>query len=207
LLFTPGDVFFEDFRMAQSAKLRERKRVQTQQEAADLLGISPQRLQDMRRNAPWWRQELGNDGWDVVGIALAQADYHKPEDDLDLEIARRKKLAVIEELEESAKVRRLEREKRQRVEAQAARELVSVVVVTSLLSEALSELRSAIDDVPYVFSREVPPEFVPLVFAGDDQPALLQRLIARVVEDYQRWLDRVPAELFDDDDQPEVADG
>ena len=42
--------------------LRERVRVKTQNDAAGLLGVSPQRLQDMRRNAPWWRDELGDDG-------------------------------------------------------------------------------------------------------------------------------------------------
>ena len=175
--------------------LRARGRVKTQNEAAGLLGISPQRLQDMRRNAPWWRDELGDGGWDVVGIALAQAEFHhRPADDLDEQIATRKKLAVIEELEETAKVRRLEREKRERVEAQAARELVQVQVVQALLSEALSELRSAIEDLPHVFFAELPPEL-------QQHQSRLRSLIDQACDNYQRWLDRVPSELFADDDE------
>lgn len=187
---------------------RDRKRVKTQADAAGLLGLSPQRLQDMRRNAPWWNDALCNDdGWDVVGIALTQQEYHTAgsgDDDASArELSRRTAAAKIAELEETAQIKALERQKRERVEAQEAGQLVRVDVVQSLLVEALAELRRAVDDVPYVFSQQVPAELRHLVWVEESgvrelsRLAPLQRIILKVVEDYQRWLDRVPEEVFD----------
>ena len=186
---------------------RDRKRVQTQGDAAGLLGISPQRLQDMRKVAPWWRPELKNDeGWDVVGIALAQWEYHQEPtgDDLGSELQKRTAAAKISELEETAQIKALERQKRERIEAQEAGQLVRVDVVQSLLAEALGELRRQLDDVPYNFAQQCPPEFQSLVWVEElfaqqelSKLAPLQRIMLKVVEDYQRWLDRVPEEVFE----------
>ncbi len=197
---------------------RDRKRVKTQADAAGLLGLSPQRLQDMRRNAPWWVDDLCNDdGWDVVGIALAQHDHHfgRSDDDVSVELQKRTAAAKIAELEEVAQIKALERQKRERIEAQESLELVRVAIVQTLLTEALGELRRAIDDVPYVFSQQVPPELQVLVYreVPEGSPiadlAPLQRIVLKVVEDYQRWLDRVPDEVFQltEDADRESSDG
>ena len=196
---------------------RDRKRVKTQSDASDLLGLSPQRLQDMRKHAPWWREELKNeDGWDVVGIALAQYGYHQESVDTaaaEQELVRRKQIAATTEAEQIAEIKILERVKRERIEAQEEGSLIRVETVRSLLAEALGMLRRSMDDVPYVFSQQVPPEFQALVFTIDEafaksvaELAPLQRIVMKVCEDYQRWLDRIPDEVFEGLEVPDVAE-
>jgi hypothetical protein len=178
--------------------------VKTQGDAAAFLGISPQRLQEMRRlPSPWWQPELSNDeGWDVVGIAVAQCQYHEDRID-DNSGLLRKQEAELQKVEEEAQIKRLDRQKRERVEAEAAGLLVRVEVVQSLLSEANGELRRLLDDVPFVMSQQVPPEVLPLVYVDEStvdeisKLSLLQRVLLKVTEGYQRWLDRVPEEVFD----------
>lgn len=182
---------------------RDRDRVKTQAAAAGLLGISPQRLQEMRRLAPWWKEELCNDGgWDVVGIAVAQCQYHEDRVDDGSAILRRQE-AELQKVEEEAQIKRLDRVRKERVEAEAAKLLVRVEVVQSLISEALGELRRLIDDVPFVMSQQVPPDVLPYVWVDDSgvnevsKLAPLQRVLLKVTENFQRWLDRVPEEVFD----------
>jgi len=191
---------------SQGVSNRDRKRVKTQADAAALLGISPQRLQEMRRiRSPWWKDELCNeDGWDVVGIAVAQCLWHEDKNDDD-GIAVRRQSAELQKLEEEAANKRLDRVKKERAEAIAEGSLVRSEVVRSLLSEALGELRRLIDDVPFVMSQQVPPEFLPLIFVDDSEVkevsklAPLQRVLLKVTESYQRWLERVPEEVFEVD--------
>lgn len=182
---------------------RDRKRVKTQAEASALLGISPQRLQEMRRLAPWWKPELCNDlGWDVVGIAVAQCQYHEDKVDDGSALLRRQD-AELKKVEEEAAIKRLDRQRKERVEAEAAGQLVRAEVVKSLLAESLGELSRLIDDVPYVMSQQVPPEVLPFVYVDEtlvkelSKLAPLQRVMIKVRETYQRWLDRVPEEVFD----------
>jgi hypothetical protein len=179
--------------------------VKQQAEAAALLGISPQRLQEMRRLAPWWKPDLSNEqGWDVVGIAVAQCMFHDDKGD-DEGFAQRRQSAELAKVEEEAAIKRLDRQKRERVEAEAEGSLVRVEVVQSLLSEALGELRRLIDDVPFVMSQQVPAEVLPFVFVDEttikevSKLSPLQRSLLKVTESYQRWLDRVPEEVFEVD--------
>lgn len=190
---------------------RDRRRVKTQGDAAAFLGISPQRLQEMRRIAPWWAAVFSNeDGWDIVGIAVAQCQYHEDRV-VDNAGSVRKQEAELQKLEEEAQIKRLDRQKRERVEAETAGLLVRVEVVQSLLSEALGELRRLIDDVPFSMSQQVPPEVLPFVFVDEttvqeiSRLSVLQRLLLRVTESYQRWLDRVPEEVFDGVEEEAVA--
>jgi hypothetical protein len=159
----------------------------------------------MRRLAPWWKPELCDDlGWDVVGIAVAQCQYHEAKAD-DGESRRRMEAAELQRAEEEAAIKRLDRQKRERVEQESAGQLVRVDVVQSLLCEANGELRRLIDDVPYTMSTQVPPEVVPWVYVNDalvvevSKLSLLQRVLLKVTESYQRWLDRVPEEVFEVD--------
>ena len=181
---------------------RDRKRVKTQVDASALLGISPQRLQEMRRLAPWWKPELSNDlGWDVVGIAVAQCQYHEDKVDDGSALLRRQD-AELKKVEEEAAIKRLDRQRKERVEAEAAGQLVRVEVVKSLLAESLGELSRLVDDVPYVMSQQVPPEVLPFVYVDESlvkelsKLAPLQRVMIKVRETFQRWLDRVPEEVF-----------
>jgi hypothetical protein len=188
---------------SQGVSTRDRKRVKQQAEAAALLGISPQRLQEMRRLAPWWKPDLSNEqGWDVVGIAVAQCMFHDNKGD-DEGFAQRRQSAELAKVEEEAAIKRLDRQKRERVEAEAEGSLVRVEVVQSLLSEALGELRRLIDDVPFVMSQQVPADVLPFVFVDEttikevSKLSPLQRSLLKVTESYQRWLDRVPEEVFE----------
>jgi len=198
--------------MGESA--RKRKRVETVSDAALFLGISRQRLQEIRRTpAPWWRAELETDeGWDVVGIAVAQSAWHHqaevdrlkaetPTTEFDV----RMQAAELLEAEEAARVKQLDRRKRERLEELAARELVRVEVVRSLLREALGELRRLLDDLPWLFSRQVDPAFAEECYTLEvgkaervSDLAPLQRAVMKVVEGYQRWLDRIPTEVFEE---------
>ena len=193
---------------------RKRKRVETISDASKFLGISRQRLQEIRRTpAPWWSDELGTDaGFDVVGIAIAQAEWHHQEQLKKLEAEKprsefdeRMQAAALLEAEEAARVKQLDRQKRERLEQQAAGDLVRVEVVRSLLREALGELRRVLDDLPWVFSQQVDPELAAQCFtvevsqaAAVSDLAPLQRAVMKVVEQYQRYLDRVPAEVFEE---------
>jgi phage terminase Nu1 subunit (DNA packaging protein) len=192
---------------SQGVSTRDRKRVKQQAEAAGLLGISPQRLQEMRRLAPWWKPDLSNEqGWDVVGIAVAQCLFHDNKNDDD-GFAQRTRLAELAKVEEEAAIKRLDRQKRERVEAEAEGSLVRVEVVQSLLSEALGELRRLVDDVPFVMSQQVPAEVLPFVYVDEtdvkevSKLSPLQRSLLKVTESYQRWLDRVPEEVFEVDQE------
>ena len=192
---------------SQGVSTRDRKRVKQQAEAAGLLGISPQRLQEMRRLAPWWKPDLSNEqGWDVVGIAVAQCMFHEDKAD-DEGFALRRQSAELAKVEEEAAIKRLDRQKRERVEAEAEGSLVRVEVVQSLLSEALGELRRLIDDVPFVMSQQVPAEVLPFVYVDEttikevSKLSPLQRSLLKVTESYQRWLDRVPEEVFEVDQE------
>jgi len=211
-LFAPGVRKTGNSSMSESG--RKRKRVETVTDAALYLGISRQRLQEIRRTpAPWWQDEMATDaGFDVVGIALAQAAWHHQEQlkKLEAETPRtefdeRMQAAALLEAEEAARVKQLDRQKRERLEQQAAGELVRVEVVRSLLREALGELRRGLDDLPWVFSRQVSPEFADQCYTveiGKAQAvsdlAPLQRAVMKVVEQYQRYLDRIPAEVFEE---------
>jgi len=193
---------------------RKRKRVETVSDAALYLGISRQRLQEMRRApAPWWSGEMVTDaGFDVVGIAIAQAEWHHSEQLKKLEAEKpqsefdeRMQAAALLEAEEAARVKQLDRQKRERLEQQAAGELVRVEVVRSLLREALGELRRVLDDLPWVFSQQVDPKFAEQCFSVEVSQAQavsdlapLQRAVMKVVEQYQRYLERVPAEVFEE---------
>jgi hypothetical protein len=72
-----------------------------------------------------------------------------------------------------------------------------------LLAESLGELSRLVDDVPYVMSQQVPPEVLPFVYVDESlvkelsKLAPLQRVMIKVRETFQRWLDRVPEEVFD----------
>ena len=207
--FLPGgvDLMVKETR-SQGVSSRDRKRVKTQADAAALLGISPQRLQEMRRpqtQTPWWTQDLCNeDGWDVVGIAVSQCMWHDNKAD-DSDFVNRKQAAELQKIEEEAANKKLDRQKKERAEAIAEGSLVNVDTVQSLLSEALGELRRLIDDVPYVMSTQVPAEVLPYVWVDESQVkevsklSALQRVLLKVTEGYQRWLDRVPEEVFEVD--------
>lgn len=189
---------------AQGVSSRDRKRVKTQADAAALLGIAPQRLQEMRRlPSPWWKPELCNEeGWDVVGIAIAQVEYHQEKADDDGGRAKRMADAEVVRAEEEARIKALDRQKKERVEAEAERTLVHVDVVQTLLSEALGELRRMIDDVPFVMSRQVPADVLPFVYVDEanvkevSKLSPLQRALLKVTEGYQRWLERIPEDVF-----------
>jgi hypothetical protein len=210
-VFLPGgvDSVVKETR-SQGVSSRDRKRVKTQADAAALLGISPQRLQEMRRpqtQTPWWTQDLCNeDGWDVVGIAVAQCMWHDNKAD-DSDFVNRKQAAELQKIEEEAANKKLDRQKKERAEAIAEGSLVNVDTVQSLLSEALGELRRLIDDVPYVMSTQVPAEVLPYVYVDETQVkevsklSPLQRVLLKVTEGYQRWLDRVPEEVFEVDSE------
>jgi hypothetical protein len=115
----------------------------------------------------------------------------------------RRQDAELKKVEEEATIKRLDRQKRERVEAEAAGQLVRVEVVKSLLAESLGELSRLVDDVPYVMSQQVPPEVLPFVYVDESlvkelsKLAPLQRVMIKVRETFQRWLDRVPEEVFD----------
>ena len=165
----------------------------------------------MRRIAPWWKPELCDDlGWDVVGIAVAQCQYHEDKVD-DNGSGKRRQDAELSKVEEEALIKRLDRQRKERVESEASGDLVRVEVVRSLLSEALGELRRLIDDVPFVMSQQVPPEVMPYVFVDDlmvkeiSKLSPLQRVLLKVTESYQRWLDRVPEEVFEVDVEEPVV--
>lgn len=189
---------------AQGVSSRDRKRVKTQADAAALLGIAPQRLQEMRRlPSPWWREELCNEqGWDVVGIAIAQVEFHAEKVEDDGGRAKRIADAEVVRAEEEARIKALDRAKKERVEAEAEGSLVNVDVVRTLLSEALGELRRLIDDVPFAMSRQVPAEVLPYVYVDEEEVkevsklSPLQRQMLKVTETYERWLERIPEDVF-----------
>ena len=91
----------------------------------------------------------------------------------------------------------------ERAESEAEKQLVRVTVVQSLLCEALGELRRLIDDVPYVMSQQVPDEFKPFVWVDEagvteiSKLSPLQRVLLKVTEGYQRWLERIPEDVFE----------
>jgi hypothetical protein len=125
----------------------------------------------------------------------------------DSDFVNRKQAAELQKIEEEAANKKLDRQKKERAEAIAEGSLVNVDTVQSLLSEALGELRRLIDDVPYVMSTQVPAEVLPYVYVNETQVkevsklSPLQRVLLKVTEGYQRWLDRVPEEVFEVDSE------
>lgn len=191
--------------------------MKTAAEAAAFLGVSRTRVNQFVRESPWWSAALKTaDGWDVVGIAVAQAEWHaanKPAAERAADSGALERIAAAEELEaiESARCKTLERMKRERVELEHSRQLVSAEIVTSLMREMLAEIRRAFDDVAFVLSQQVSPDVLPVVFveetlhAGDvSKMAPLQRIIAERIEQYQMWLDMISVDIFEVPD--EVAD-
>lgn len=201
----------------------ERKRTKSVSEAALLLGISRSRLQQMRREASWWRDDLGwidgtgeGDGIDVVGVALAQAEHHhhqelKKHQSTDEDARHQQRMNDLEYRAalENAEIKTLERRKRRRIEDREEKLTVGAETVVLFQREALAELRRLQDDLPWVFSRQVPAEFVHWCYTMEpeeaqrlDDLAPLQRAMLKIVESFDRWLNRGGD---DDDEQAEVG--
>jgi len=185
---------------------RIRKRVETVTDAADYLGVSRQRLQQFQKESPWWEDWFrSGEGFDVVAIALAQAEWHWSQasgrEATATTTAEEQQIAAaaVTEAVESAKIKSLERQKRERIEAIEGGRLVAVEIAAGLISEALAELRVQIEDLPYRFSRQVPDELKSLVFLDGDsgEVALLQRMVKGVVDGFAAYLDLISDEMFD----------
>jgi hypothetical protein len=134
--------------------------------------------------------------------------FHESKQDPEAEgLQKRIRDAELLKAEEEAAIRSLDRQRKQREEAESERSLVRVDVVSSLLAEALGELRRLIDDVPFVVSRQVPAEVLPYVYVDEthvkelSRLSPLQRALLKVTEGYQRWLDRIPEDVFQLDEE------
>lgn len=189
---------------------RDRKRVETVIEAAEFLGVSRSRLQEMRREAPWWFEDLHTrDGFDVVGIARAQCEFalRRELSTASASATEQEQIAsaAVTEAVETARIKTLERQKRERVELVEAKALVSADVVCGLFSEVLAELRTQLSDLAYRFGRQVPPELQSLVYESDDRPALLQRMVAEVAAGYEDYLDLIASEIFEGESDADAA--
>ncbi|MEP3481607.1 MAG: hypothetical protein ABJZ55_20360 [Fuerstiella sp.] len=199
---------------------RERKRVKVQAEAAAFLGISKTRLQQFHQEAgpSWWQESFRNsDGYDIVGIAKAQAVATVSRSGgSGIPAAERSPLqrqiaeAEAREAIDSAAIKSLERRKRQRLEAVAEKELVQAEIVVTLFVEALADLRNRLDELPYRFSLQIPEEFQRLVFQSvkDGEPALLEEFVRELIQSFEDFWEVMSSEVFDppEDDEVEIYD-
>ena len=196
---------------------KPRRRADSVTDAASFLGVSRQRLQQFQKESPWWLDEFrSSEGFDVVGIALAQQEWHLRDEfsraaaTSTTPTATEERIAEANEVEavESARIKRLERRKRERIEAVEGKRLVPASVAVSFASESQAELRVQLTDLAYRFWLQCPDEFKPLVFSEDEsQPAVLQLLVEGVVEGYEAFLEMAGDEMFDSDDEFELEDG
>lgn len=202
---------------------RERRRVATQADCAAFLGISTSRPRSMPSECKWWEDGfVTSEGWDVVGIAKAQAEWNLRRKfgagttTTTTEEEKRIASANVVIAEETAAAKTLDRRSKERRDGREEGALVEVEVVCRTLSEAFVGLQKQLSDLPFVFAQQVPPEFLPLVYVegtrlespevddGTDveypEPALLQRLVEDVETGYGQLLDLAASEIFDDDE-------
>lgn len=196
--------------------MSERKRIVQTAEAAALLGITTSRLRSMPGECGWWDDALRtSEGFDVVGIAIAQT---RAEAARKVGISTTTTTASEEKIEaanvtiavESAASKTLDRRAKERKDLREENEVVLTEVVKRCLSEAFRGLLKELQDLPFVFSQQVPGEFGDLVYIAGSRlesedsevdPALLQELVQDVIEGYGQLLDMAASEIFDDDDE------
>ena len=219
-----------------ATKQRERKRVSTAKEAAEFLGLSSQRIHDMKNEAPWFTDDMKNDdGWDVIAMARAQQ-----KNDDEREFAKRKPpkstaeektkaAAELREAKEKANIKTLERRRLQRRELEEQKKIVAVDVVAALFTESLSDLRTRIVDEPYELNKiwpdlteedlqkpldEINRQIRSLICSGHDfkkeepppESCLLETMVFFILEGHEEYWDGISNELFDREDDDGIGD-
>lgn len=169
-----------------------------------MMRITPRRLRDMEQSSPWWTADMRTaEGYDVVGIAVAQLSYSTdanealPQAEKDALKARELRAETLraEFLAQEAEVRAW-RAQRQKEEEQ--KNVLPADVYAQFVRELLGMIRSRLDDLPYQLSRQASPAQRPLIFVPEEKQkkpndaAPLQKLIAKLQSDIEEWLNADP---------------
>jgi hypothetical protein len=175
-------------------------RIPSQKDAAAMMRITPRRLREIEKESPWWTADMRTEeGYDVVGIAVAQLSYSTdanealPQAEKDALKARelRAKTQREEFLAMEAEVKAWRAQKQRE---QEQKNILPFDVYTQFVRELLGMLRSRLDDLPFQLSRQASPAQRSLIYvpeAKQKKPAdaaPLQKMIAKLQADLEEWL-------------------
>lgn len=179
-------------------------RISSQKDAAAMLRITPRRLRDMEQSSPWWTADMRtDDGYDVVGIAVAQLSFSTdanealPQAEKDALKARQLR-AETQRAEFLAQEAEVKSWRAQLAKEEEQRNILPADVYAQFVRELLGMIRTRLDDLPFQLSRQASPAQRPLVFvapAKQKKPsdaAPLQKLIAKLQSDVEEWLNADP---------------
>lgn len=175
-------------------------RIQSQKDAAAMMRISPRRLRDMETSSPWWIADMRTEeGYDVVGIAVAQLSYSTdanesmPAAEKEALKARQVRAETLREeyLAQEAEVRAWRAIKQKETEQG---NILPADVYGQFVRELLGMLRSRLADLPFQLSRQASAAQKPLVYVAENKQkkpghaAPLQKMIAKLMGDVEEWL-------------------
>lgn len=174
-------------------------RIESQKTAAAMLRITPRRLRQMQEDAPWWTADLRTDeGFDVVGIAVAQLSYSTDANEA-LPAAERDALKARALRAETLRAEFLSQEAEIKAwwaiqkKEEKLRNILPADVYSQFVRELLGMMRTRIEDIPFELSRRASPAQKALVYVppakvkkpGDAAP--LQRMIEKMLAEFEEW--------------------
>jgi hypothetical protein len=185
-------------------------RIESQKDAAAMLRITPRRLRDMETSSPWWVADMRTEeGYDVVGIAVAQLSYSTdanealPAAEKDALKARqlRAETQRAEFLCQEAEVKAWRAQREKEIEQH---NILPADVYSQFIRELLGMLRSRLDDLPYQLARQASAAQKPLIYVPENKQkksadaAPLQKMIAKLQADVEEWLATDPTREEDE---------
>lgn len=179
-------------------------RIAVQKEAAAMLRITPRRLRQMEEESPWWTEDMRTEeGFDVVGIAVAQLSYSTdaneamPAAEKEALKARQIRAKTMKEefLCKEAEVKAWRAERQKQIDE---KNILQVDVYAQFVRELLGMTRTKIEDIPFQLSKRASPTQKPLVYVPPQKikkpndAAPLQRMIDKALEEIEEWFKKEP---------------
>lgn len=179
-------------------------RIESQKDAAAMLRIDPRRLRQMEEGSPWWTADMRTEeGYDVVGIAVAQLSFSTdanealPAAEKDALKARqlRAETQRAEFLCQEAEVKAWRAMRDKEIEL---KNILPADVFAQFVRECLGMMRSRLEDLPFQLSRQASAAQKPLVYVPENKikkpgdAAPLQKMVAKLLADFEEWLSTDP---------------
>lgn len=176
------------------------KRVRSRKAVAEAFGVT-ERAVGYWKKEDWWQSEFQTSaGYDLEAIRLARAANAEPQDLTE----KRLKIRIAKE-QADLEIKWTELRRKQREEQLALGNTLPADVYTEFLRELLGMIRERLEDLPFRLSRQASAAQKKLIYVPESKikkpsdAAPLQRMVAKIIDDVQKWLDQGAEEVKQSD--------